>query len=295
MRAVSVGECMVELAPSTKPGLYQRGFAGDTFNTAWYLRGLLPQSAVVDYVTMVGTDAMSDQLWQFMTDHGIGTRHIRRHPFKQLGQYRISLNNGERSFRYDRDTSAARHLADDVPALQNAVAGADLIYFSGITLAILDDTARAALLATIANSPAQIAFDPNYRPALWASPAVAQTWITRAAHMAHIVLPSFEDEAALFGDQTPETTARRYMGHGCAEVVVKTGGNPIILAGKDGLTAYPVTPYRAIDTTGAGDSFNGAYLCHRLCGASPTHSIVQAHRLAARVIAHKGALLPMPF
>ena len=40
-RILCIGECMVELAP-TDDGTYRQGFAGDTFNMAWYLRRLLP-------------------------------------------------------------------------------------------------------------------------------------------------------------------------------------------------------------------------------------------------------------
>ena len=46
-RFLSMGECMVELAPLDSPDQYQRRFAGDTFNTAWYATQLsrAPQPA----------------------------------------------------------------------------------------------------------------------------------------------------------------------------------------------------------------------------------------------------------
>ena len=37
MRVLAIGECMAELAPSDTDGDFRLGFAGDTFNTAWYL------------------------------------------------------------------------------------------------------------------------------------------------------------------------------------------------------------------------------------------------------------------
>ena len=54
-RFVSVGECMIEMSGGTDD-LYRLGYAGDTLNTAWYARALLPQDWQVDYVTALGDD-----------------------------------------------------------------------------------------------------------------------------------------------------------------------------------------------------------------------------------------------
>ncbi|MEO2038738.1 MAG: PfkB family carbohydrate kinase, partial [Martelella sp.] len=69
---LSIGECMVEMAPRAD-GAYMRGFAGDTFNAAWYLAKLLPEDATVDYFTAVGTDAVSGEMLEFMERSGVGT------------------------------------------------------------------------------------------------------------------------------------------------------------------------------------------------------------------------------
>ena len=136
MRILTIGEAMVELAPSGEAGLYQLGYAGDTFNTAWYLRALRPDIET-SFFTRVGADGLSDDFLARMREAGIGTDHVTRVTDRTLGLYLIQLNQGERSFAYWRDTSAARSLADDGTALAVAMAAHDLIYFSGITLAVL--------------------------------------------------------------------------------------------------------------------------------------------------------------
>ena len=75
--------------------------------------------------------------------------------------------------------------------------------------------------------------------------------------------------------------------------MVKNAGHPVLWADAtaeghvtDLPTAVPV------DTTGAGDSFNGAYLAARLLGCDIPRSITAAHAMALRVIAHRGALIP---
>ncbi len=64
-----------------------------------------------------------------------------------MGLYLIELDGVERSFSYWRKDSAARRLADDTSWLANAIADANLIHLSGITVAILETTARHRLIA----------------------------------------------------------------------------------------------------------------------------------------------------
>lgn len=293
MRFLSVGECMVELSGAGQPGLWRQGFAGDTFNTAWYARMALPHDWPVDYLTCVGRDPVSDAMLDFMQAAGIGTGAVTRHPTRAPGLYMIDLKDGERSFTYWRDNSAARCLADDPAHLAAEFARADLVYVSGITLAILTPDRRQVLLDALRDAPCRVAFDPNLRPRLWASGDEMRDWIMRGAAVADIALPSFDDEAAQFGDADPEATALRYAAVGVAEIVVKNGGGRM-LGHLDGRTV--ILPdrekLRPVDTTGAGDSFNGAYLAARMQGARVADAVAAGHALAARVILYPGALMP---
>ena len=116
MRILSIGEAMVELGQSDQPGLWRLGIAGDTLNTAWYLRRLLGADWQVDYLSRVGQGAFSQQMVDFLVAEGIGATHVGRDPDREIGLYAISLKDGERSFAYWRDTSAAKRLADDPAA-----------------------------------------------------------------------------------------------------------------------------------------------------------------------------------
>ena len=290
MRIVSIGECMVELSGAGED-LWRSGYAGDTFNTAWYAKAVLPE-CVVDYVTCVGSDPVSARMIAFMDAAGIGTGHIRRHPKRGVGLYMIALQNGERSFTYWRDSSAARTLADDPQALAAAAKGADYVYLSGITLAILSKAARAGLWEALDGS--RVVFDPNLRPRLWADMDEMRAAVMEAARYSHIVLPSFEDEADHFGDADPEATAQRYLGAGATEVVVKNGGGDMVVAADGQMQIVALgNPIAPVDTTGAGDSFNGAYMAARLRGESPLTAARCSHETAAKVIGHRGALMPM--
>ncbi|MEC9462018.1 MAG: PfkB family carbohydrate kinase, partial [Pseudomonadota bacterium] len=127
-RIVSIGECMGELSETGTPGALSMGFAGDTLNTAYYLRRSLGTDWQVDYLTAIGTDGLSDRMLGFLTAEGIGTNHIRRLSDKTIGLYYITLKEGERSFTYWRNDSAAKRLASDPSCLARALDGADMAY-----------------------------------------------------------------------------------------------------------------------------------------------------------------------
>ena len=294
-RFVSVGECMVEMSGG-EDGQYRLGYAGDTLNTAWYARARLPQGWDVDYTTALGDDLYSQQMVDFFDGAGIGIGHIQKIPGRRPGLYLIHQAEGDRHFTYWRGQSAARAMADVPGALNDALAGADVAYFSGISLAILPPRGRGKLMQAIHRAKeagARVAFDPNERPALWTSPRVMGSTITAAAILADVVLPTFPDEAALFGDASPEAVAQRYLSWGAEEVVVKNGAEPAFVASREaeGWVA-PKPGAVSVDPTGAGDSFNGAYLAARAQGASPLEAADAAHGLAAQVIGHRGALVP---
>lgn len=292
MRVVSVGECMVELSGAGQ-GLWRQAFAGDTFNTAWYLRALLPDDAQVDYLTCLGRDAISDAMLEFFTGAGIGTGCITRHPTRVPGLYMIDLKQGERSFTYWRDHSAARCLADDQAHLEQCFHGADLVYFSGITLAILTPARREALLAALATTDARVVFDSNMRLRLWPGAGDMRDWIMRGAAVSDIALPSLDEEAAHFGDPEPLAVATRYADAGVAEVLVKNGGGVMLGLLRGQVQEFPPGPrLTPVDTTGAGDSFNGGYLSARLTGQDMAQAVARGHATAAKVILRPGALIP---
>lgn len=294
-RFLSIGECMVELSQAGE-GLLRKGFAGDTLNTAWYARACMPSSWTVDYFTALGDDAMSDEMAAFFESHGIGTGHIRRIKGKAPGLYMINLRNGERSFSYWRDSSAARQLAADPDRLREAVEASDVIYFSGITLAILPREDTDTLLAETRRAKASgktVVFDPNIRPRLWSSYDVMHTVISEGARASTLVMPSFDDEASHFGDDSIEATIHRYRALGAQNIVVKNGADGATLDFEGKRAMVPAEKVETVvDTTSAGDSFNGSFLAKYLETRDAEQSARFAAKVAARVVSEHGALVP---
>jgi 2-dehydro-3-deoxygluconokinase len=294
LSVASIGECMLELSGSGGD-TWHMGFAGDTFNTLWTMRALLPGQAATDYVSAFGDDPFSTSQRGFMIERGIGTAKSPVIAGARPGLYAITLSGAERSFTYWRSDAAARQLASDPGALDESLAGRTFVYFSGITLAILEPGARAILFSALKKARAVgtlIAFDPNYRQRLWESEATARKTFAEALALTDIALPTFPDEQALYGDASMEATAKRMEAAGVGEIVVKDGAEPALLFGNGAGKLLPAVPTKAIDTTAAGDSFNGSYLAARLLGDEPETAVTRAHRVASAVVRVRGALAP---
>ena len=291
LKLCAIGEPMIELAP-VEGGLYRQGFAGDTFNTAWHMAQVLGPRARVGMVTRLGRDSLSDAFAAEMAADGLDLSGVVRDDHRRMGLYLIELDGVERSFHYWRETSAARHLADDPAVLERALAGASLIHLSGITLAILSPTARETLFAALGKARAagaRIAFDPNIRARLWSSPTVLRDTLTAVLRHVDIALPSFDDESAHFGDASPQATLARFHAAGVAEVVVKNGAGAVHHSAGQTDTP-PVAGIR--DTTGAGDAFNAGYLAARVSGRPIDAAVRAGQALSAIVLRHPGARAP---
>jgi 2-dehydro-3-deoxygluconokinase len=296
-----IGECMAELRRAG-PGLLAQSFAGDVYNTAVYFersfdRSIRTRSSC--FVSAVGTDVLSAALLAEASAQGLDLRHVASVPDRQPGLYWIEVDShGERSFLYWRTQSAARRMLDDAhyASLRAQARACSLLYFSGITLAILDDGRRNRLLELahhVEGAGGWIVFDSNYRPGLWESPQHAVRWCNAVLHLCTHALVTFEDEQRLHGDADPDESLKRLLGSGVQDVVVKLGadGCAVQTSTMAAPARIPALIVEPIDTTAAGDSFNAAYLAARIAGGTAEAAARAGNKLAALVVSHRGAII----
>lgn len=291
MKVAAIGEAMIELSmDGATAGV---GVAGDTLNTAIYLKRTAPDIQI-DYVTRLGTEPFSTRIWDFIAAQGVGTGAIERDPAGTPGLYAITTDEqGERSFTYWRDNAAARSVFMSAEGPDFSVlSGYDVVYLSGISLAILPDQTREALLRWLAayrKTGGRLVYDSNHRPRLWKDRRTAQRVNAEMWALSDIALPSIDDEQAIT-DESAETVAARFIALGRTGALKRGPAGPLCLA--TGTTSEYAPAKRVVDTTAAGDSFNGAYLGTLLSGKSQAEALRAGHDLAARVVGHKGAILP---
>lgn len=298
MKIAVIGECMVELFENEKTKEYIQTFGGDTFNCAVYLKRATPK-AKIEYITVLGEDTFSQKMIKFFKNENIECNYIDLLKNKNAGLYIINTKNGERNFTYYRDSSAAKELFNTSLSLKISkdLLSFDLIYFSAITLAIMDKKARKNFFEVLKKARkrgAKIAFDSNYRHRLYDNEKEAKKLYLKALKHSDIFLPSIDDEKELWGEGIcVKDIIKKAKFLGCKEVVVKCGAKDIFYNKKKEIKKRKTNALKnLVDTTAAGDSFNGTYLGSRLNKLNKKNSIKKAKNVASKVIMTKGAIIP---
>ncbi|MBL4831450.1 MAG: sugar kinase [Aliivibrio sp.] len=298
-RIAIIGECMIELNGSPF-GDMRQSYGGDSLNTAVYLARTAGETVAVDYISALGCDALSEGMLARWQEEGVNTDHVLRDPLHQPGLYLIQLDDqGERTFLYWRDQSAAKNMMQhpQFPEIETHLRTVDMVYLSGISLAILPAADRQKLidlLKELSANNVQIAFDSNYRPALWKDATEAQQCYQQIFAMTDIALVTNDDERTLWCDVDDEMTLNRLQTSGVKQAVLKMGAEGCLYQHfeqekREWITTTPVE--HVVDTTSAGDAFNAGFLAGYLSDKPPGTSALQGHQLAGTIIQHKGAVI----
>jgi len=227
---------------------------------------------------------------------GVGTEFVKIKAGYLPGSYVIdNEDNGERHFYYWRDDSPAKLLISEFTEVFDELLAYDIIFLSGITLSLYPQPDRDLLYAFLQryqNAGGIVGFDNNYRARNWQNLAEAQANFTQAMAVANIALISFDDELSLWGEHSIQSCVDRWRNAGVDELVIKNGEHGCVLMVGNEVTEVPLPKVVVpIDTTAAGDSFNGGYLAAKQRGENPINAIAAAQKCASIVIQHKGAIV----
>lgn len=293
---VSFGEPMVEFNSESVGGprtgtLFSTGFGGDSSNFAIAASRLGARSS---YLTKVGSDVFGALLQQMWHEEGVHAEHVIVDDARPTGLYFIMRYGATSEFVYRRTGSAASTLMpSDIP--EGWVEQAKVLHVTGITQAIsasASDTVFAAIDRARA-AGVRIAYDPNIRPAIWplhTARAVARYTVG----MVDVVLPNLEEGRLLTGYEDPKAITQELLDLGVPLVVLKMGGAGAIVATADDYVAVPSVPVRALDPTGAGDTFDAAFVVSMVEGRPPAEGARFASAAASEVVQKLGAVTPIP-
>ncbi|HEX2891910.1 sugar kinase [Vineibacter terrae] len=289
---ICFGEPMIEFN-QTDPGepRWLQGFGGDTSNAAI---AAARQGAAVGYVTALGTDTFGDRFIALWQQEGVDCSHVARRDDGHTAVYFVTHDARGHQFHYLRSGSAASRLAPaDLP--RGYLAGARILHLSGISQAIAPAARDAGFAAidVVKSAGGRVSYDTNLRLKLWTLEQ-ARDVIHAAIARADIALPSLDDSELLTGLSDPDAIADFYLRLGPAIVALKLGKEGALVATPEGRRRIAGHSVKAVDATGAGDTFGGAFLARLLAGDDPFAAAAWANAAAALKTTGFGAIAPMP-
>ncbi len=288
---VCLGEPMTEFVRIGDGDTYRRGVGGDTSNAAV---SAARQGASVGYVTALGTDRFGDAIVDFWGREGVDASAVIRNPDASTGIYFVDPDPSGRFFTYYRKGSAASLLSPEQLPLAY-LAGAKVLHVSGITLAVSEPMRASAVEAmrAVAAAGGAVSLDTNLRLKLW-SALEARAVIHAAMAYARIIITSLDDSATLTGLSEPGEIVEAYRANGPEIVIVTMGADGLLIEAGGVRAAIPAHPSTPVDSTGAGDSFAGAFLAYWLETGDPMEAARRAAHVAAITVSGYGATAPIP-
>ncbi|WP_210485129.1 sugar kinase [Microvirga antarctica] len=290
---LTIGEPLMEFAEVTRDGerLYLPGHGGDVSNTAV---AAARQGAKTAIFTALGSDGFGADFLRLWDKEGIDRSSVIVRPEGRTGAYFISYGEEGHVFSYARVGSAASLVTvKELPLGQ--IADARVLHASGISQAISEHCADA-VFAAIRHARANgttISYDTNLRLRLWPLDR-ARAVIHAAVAMSDVVLPGLDDAQQLTGLETPEQICKHYLAFGPEVVALTMGKAGTMVATPGRVEVIPARKVEAIDATGAGDTFDGAFLAEWLRDRDPFRAAAFANAAAALSTLGKGAVAPMP-
>jgi 2-dehydro-3-deoxygluconokinase len=296
---ICLGEAMVEFnqQPHSANGsggsddLYKAGFGGDTSNTAI---AAARQGAKAGYITALGADRFGDLLIDLWSREEVDASAVKRDESAPTGIYFVTHGAAGHQFHYYRAGSAASRMTpQDLP--RDYIRGAKVLHVSAISQAISETACETVFAAMDEAKQAglEVCFDTNLRLKLWSLDR-ARDAIDGAIRRADILRPALDDARTLTRIEDPDAILDHFLKQGPKLVVMTMGKEGVILATKE--ARHRLMPHRvdAVDATGAGDTFNGAFLARLIAGDAPVDAARYANAAAALSTLGYGAVAPIP-
>jgi len=290
---ICLGEPLIEFnRPKEGDGrTWLQGFGGDSQNVAI---AAARQGASAGYVTSLGQDWMGDAFLGLWQSEGVDASRVTRHPSAPTGVSFVTHSEAGHKFDYLRKNSAASLMTPEtLPA--DYIAGARFFHLSAIGQAISDSARQTcdAAISAARKAGVKVSYDTNLRLRLW-DLDVARRTIDATIARCDVALPSLDDSQQLTGLSAPDAIVDYYLGLGAPMVALKMGSEGALIA--TGKERFRVAGHRveAVDATGAGDTFDGAFLARLLAGDDPETAARYANVAAALSTTGYGAVTPMP-
>jgi len=259
----AIGELLIDFTPAGQSAqqfpLFEQNPGGAPANVLASLSRLGRKTA---FIGKVGADQFGRSLKATLDQIGVSTQGLVMTESCHTTLAFVHLDaQGDRSFSFYRDPGADL-LLDPSELSYNLIDDCQIFHFGSVSMTA--DPSRQATMAAVRYAREQdkvISYDPNLRLALWSSPEAARAAILQVMHFADILKISQEELEFLTGESDlsrgAESLIRQY---GLDLVLITMGPRGAYARNGQGEAWSPTYDVRTIDTTGAGDSFTGAFL-----------------------------------
>jgi len=290
---LAFGEPLMEFAHVERGSerLYLAGFGGDVSNV---VVAAARQGARTGIFTALGDDPFGADFLKLWDREGVDRSSVLVSKGGRTGIYFITYGEEGHVFTYARAGSAASRVGEaDLPL--DRIAAARVLHVSGISQAISESCADAGFAAIrhAKGNGTVVSYDTNLRLRLWPLDR-ARAVIHAAAALSDIALPGLDDARQLTGLERPEDVCAFYLGLGCKVVALTMGKAGTMVATSERREVIQARPVEAVDATGAGDTFDGAFLAEWLAHGDPFRAAAHANAAAALSTLGHGAVAPMP-
>ncbi len=217
------------------------------------------------YLTKVGDDGFGEFLIETLKNEGVGVSFISKSREYDTSLAFVSFReDGEREFSFYRRACADLHFRPEDFAGVNFERG-DVLEYGSVALKTGDarDT-HISLIEKAEKSGALICFDPNLRFNLWESREELKETVNEFLKYADIIKVGL-DELEFITGESGQSAVNKMFGGKLKLLLVTDGGNRTFLYCADG-RSFSCKGYKVktVDTTGAGDSFFGAFIAQLL-------------------------------
>ena len=273
---ITVGETLVSFTPEEKGDLcyvdyFKKRIAGSESNVAI---GACKLRHSAGWVSRLGDDSFGDYILNMVRSEGVDVGGvIQSQKEKNALMFKEIRPGNETAVMYYRKNSAASCMkVSDLN--MDYILDARMIYLSGIT-SCLSDTCRELneyIMEEAQKRQIPVAFDPNIRKKMWEGGKYKKN-LGKMLLRADVVMAGLEEIGMLFDVHGTEAAVRNLTDNGRAgSIAVKNGGSGAVVTDRHTTKAVAPYPCRSVDTVGAGDAFNAAFLCGLLEGKDITVS-----------------------
>ena len=294
---ITIGESLIEL--STPQSLIEtttldKYYGGDTLASAITALRL---GSKVGYISRIGMDCFKNYLLESWQEAGLDISHVK--PVQGInGLYMLAMGQkceNRELYLYRRKSAATNLSIDDIS--DDYIQSASILYSTGITQSLSISAREAVKKAfTIAKENNVItAYDPNYKSQVWSEDEAKEAFEELSEYLDILFLNVNQDSKVIIDSSSVDNIMKHIWDRGISTVIVKSSIEKGYYVGNNGKIEF-IKFYNenSVDTTGAGDTFNGAVLHGIASGMSPFRAAYLGSITAGLQVQGIGAIKSIP-